>query len=76
MPTLFERYERAAALAPETELGGTSLVELEADNTLFAFDEPGWHTLELQLTPEEFQRLAQRARDSGSTPDEFLRGLI
>jgi ribonuclease HI len=53
-----------------------TVLEPEADNTLFTFDEPEWHTLELQLTPEEFQRLARRARDSGSTPDEFLRGLI
>ena len=52
------------------------MLDPEADNTLFTFDEPEWHTLELQLTPEEFQRLARRARDSGSTPDEFLRGLI
>lgn len=53
-----------------------TVLEPGADNTLFTFGEPEWHTLELQLTPEEFQRLARRARDSGSTPDEFLRGLI
>ncbi|MEO6944600.1 MAG: RNase H family protein [Lacisediminihabitans sp.] len=62
-------------LMPES-LVESSLVDREADNTLFTFDEPEWHMLELRLTPEEFQRLARRARDNGTTPDEFLRGLI
>jgi ribonuclease HI len=67
-------------LAPEVELVETSLVVPEPDDTLFALDdaldETEWHTIELQLTAEELQRLTQRARDVGTTPDEFLRGLI
>jgi ribonuclease HI len=65
---------------PGVELVETSSVAPEPDDTLFAlndaFDETEWHTLELQLTAEELQRLTRRARDGGTTPDEFLRGLI
>ncbi len=53
-----------------------SIATPEPDDTLFALEEPEWHRLELQLTPEELQRLTRRARETGSTPDEFLRGLI
>lgn len=63
-------------LAPEVELVESSPVTPEPDDTLFTFDETEWHTLELQLTTEELQRLNRRARESGVTPDEFLRGLI
>lgn len=67
-------------LASEVELIEPSPMESEPDDALFALgdtlDETEWHTLELQLTTEEFQRLTRRARDSGTAPDEFLRGLI
>jgi ribonuclease HI len=46
------------------------------DDTLFSFDEPQWHTLRLELTTDELSRLGKRARDNGSTPEEFLRSLI
>ena len=67
-----DREKRAPAPA-ETE---PILVTPEHDDTLFSFDEPEWHTIELQLTTEELQHLTRRARDSGASPDEFLRGLI
>jgi ribonuclease HI len=63
-------------LAPEVELVESSPIAPEPDDTLFTFDETEWHTVELQLTTEELQRLTRRARDGGTTPDEFLRGLI
>jgi ribonuclease HI len=46
------------------------------DDTLFSFTEPQWHTLRIELTTDELSRLGKRARDNGSTPEEFLRGLI
>ena len=46
------------------------------DDTLFSFTEPQWHTLRIELTTDELTRLGKRARDNGSTPEEFLRGLI
>ncbi|WP_394552690.1 ribonuclease H [Agromyces sp. MMS24-JH15] len=49
-----------------------------ADATLFDFDDPtaDWLTMTLELTSEEHTRLVERARESGRTPEEFLRGLI
>lgn len=76
MPVLPARSAPDTALAPEVELVESSPVEPEPDNTLFTLDDTEWHTLELQLTAEELQRLTRRARDEGTTPDEFLRGLI
>jgi len=70
------RQTKPAELTPEVELVESSLVEPELDDALFTLEETEWHTLELQRTAEEFQRLTRRARDGGTTPDEFLRGLI
>ncbi|MFE5673025.1 RNase H family protein [Agromyces sp. NPDC056523] len=49
-----------------------------ADAVLFDFDDPSadWTTLTLELTTEEHTRLLERARAAGTSPDEFLRGLI
>ena len=45
---------------------------------LFSLDEApdAWHALTLELSTEEHDRLLQRARSEGLSPEEFLRGLI
>ena len=45
---------------------------------LFSLDEApdAWHALTLELSAEEHDRLLQRARSEGLSPEEFLRGLI
>lgn len=60
---------------PSTSDLPTGTPEPESD-TLFSFDEPVWHTLEVQLTEEELARLTARARERGTTPEAFLRGVI
>jgi ribonuclease HI len=84
-----EAYQRGAAVpsgpgwrgsaAGAPERSAPRLPEPQApapDTALFTLDEPKMHALALQLTPAEFARLTRRARESGSTPEEFLRGLI
>jgi len=61
--------ERPAPRLPEPQVP-------RPDTALFTFDDPESHSLALQLTRAEFERLARRARESGSTPEEFLRDLI
>ncbi|MWB99625.1 RNase H family protein [Agromyces seonyuensis] len=48
------------------------------DDALFDFDDPiaQWHTLDLELSTTEFERLHARAREAGVSAEEFLRGLI
>ena len=43
---------------------------------LFDFDEPETRGVTLQLSPDEYARLLDRARSAGRTPEELLRGLI
>ncbi|MFK4729979.1 ribonuclease H [Agromyces mediolanus] len=49
-----------------------------ADATLFDFDDPAadWLTMSIELTTDEHTRLVERARAAGTSPEEFLRGLI
>ncbi|MCM3656419.1 ribonuclease HI [Agromyces mediolanus] len=49
-----------------------------ADATLFDFDDPAadWRSMSLELTSDEHARLVERARAAGTSPEEFLRGLI
>ncbi|MFE6967331.1 RNase H family protein [Agromyces sp. NPDC057679] len=56
-------------------------VDRDADDvpaTLFDLDEApdAWQTLTVELSTEEHERLVQRARAAGLSPEEFLRGLI
>jgi ribonuclease HI len=65
----------------EPELGERPEGVFEAasdDDALFVLGEPAepWHTLTLDLSTEELERLVQRARAEGVSPEEFLRGLI
>ena len=48
------------------------------DEALFVLGEPveAWHPLTVELSTEEFDRLVQRARAEGLSPEEFLRRLI
>lgn len=50
----------------------------EVPATLFDLDEApdAWQTLTVELSTEEHERLVQRARAEGVSPEEFLRGLI
>lgn len=49
-----------------------------ADTALFDFDDPAadWLAMTLELTTDEHARLVERARAAGTSPEEFLRGLI
>lgn len=49
-----------------------------ADATLFDFDDPAsdWLAMTLEHTADEHARLLERARAAGTSPEEFLRGLI
>ena len=48
------------------------------DDALFTLDDAAtaWHTLTLELSTEEHERLLQRARAEGVSPEDYLRGLI
>jgi len=76
--------EAELELAAATEVGTPDeavAVEAEPDleePALFALDEApdAWHTLTLELSTEEHDRLVQRARGEGLSPEDYLRGLI
>ena len=64
---------------PELGEGPEGVFEVASgDDALFVLGEPAepWHTLTLDLSTEELDRLVQRARAEGVSPEEFLRGLI
>ena len=48
------------------------------DDALFSLDEApeAWHSVTLELSTEELERLRIRALAEGLSPEEFLRGLI
>jgi len=48
----------------------------DASDTLFDWDEPVSHTLELTLTADEYRRLVARAKQAGVPVEEFARSLI
>jgi len=50
----------------------------DADDALFTLDEApeAWHSVTLELSTEELDRLRIRAQAEGLSPEEFLRGLI
>ena len=69
----------AAAEAPVPETRAAPCPSTEPDEpALFSLDEApdAWHALTLELSTEEHDRLLQRARSEGLSPEEFLRGLI
>ena len=71
----------AAAEAPVPEPEAVPDTEPDTgpdEPTLFSLDEApdAWHALTLELSTEEHDRLLQRARSEGLSPEEFLRGLI
>ncbi|MGK9147814.1 ribonuclease HI [Plantibacter flavus] len=69
-PELFAELEAA-------EERTAPLFDAEDDGALFSFDaEPTWHQLTLDLTAEEHERLTRRAREHGTSVQEFLRSLI
>ncbi|MFB6611974.1 RNase H family protein [Agromyces sp. NPDC056379] len=55
-----------------------ALVEPELDDALFSLDEEpeAWHSVTLELSTEEIDRLRVRAQAEGLSPEEFLRRLI
>lgn len=55
-----------------------ALAEPELDDALFSLDdEPeAWHSVTLELSTEEIDRLRVRAQAEGLSPEEFLRRLI
>lgn len=64
----------------ELEPAGAEVGELREDEepTLFALaeDEAQWHTLTLELSADEHDRLLARARAEGISPEDLLRRLI
>ena len=48
------------------------------DLALFPIDDmpQQWHTITLELSTDEHDRLVQRARAEGISPEDLLRGLI
>ena len=66
----------AAALVVEaSDLEVTPALD---DDALFSLDEApeAWHSVTLELSTEELDRLRIRAQAEGLSPEEFLRGLI
>ncbi|PWC02921.1 RNase H family protein [Agromyces badenianii] len=66
--------------APELDVSAPEL-DVSApgpDDALFSLDdEPeAWHSITLELSTEELDRLRVRAQAEGVPPEEFLRGLI
>ncbi len=76
------RTARPSRRPPTTSTSRSSADDPIADGaddvTLFALDDlpAAWHTLTLELSTEEHDRLVQRARAEGLSPEDFLRGLI
>lgn len=72
-PELETELEPGLESGPEAAFAAAS-----DDDALFSLDEPAetWHTLTLELSTEELERLHRRARADGVSPEEFLRGLI
>jgi ribonuclease HI len=70
-----EASAEAAAVEPVDADEPTAEIE---ESALFALDEApdAWHTLTLELSTEEHDRLVQRARGEGLSPEDYLRGLI
>lgn len=71
----------AAAVAPtvvEVDEPRTAPVfDAEDDGALFSLDvEPAWHTLTLEVTADEHERLVRRAREAGTSVEDLLRSLI
>jgi len=66
---------------PQVDEGPAGAFEAASDDddeALFVLDEPAepWHMLTIELSTEEYERLLQRARSEGLSPEDFLRGLI
>ncbi|MDF2575617.1 MAG: ribonuclease [Agromyces sp.] len=79
MGDLEEEFEPESEPEPEPESGpATALASAPDDAVLFSLEQPAdeWHGLTVELTTEELERLVQRARAEGVSPEEFLRGLI
>jgi ribonuclease HI len=83
--------DTAASAAPEpttdeppllepADLGTPELIVStpDVDDALFSLDEDAeaWHSITLELSTEEIERLRVRAQAEGVSPEEFLRGLI
>jgi ribonuclease HI len=74
----------AAAAAPEPvaepadEVSDAEVVPHVDDDALFSLDEApeAWHSVTLELSTEELERLRIRALAEGLSPEEYLRGLI
>lgn len=67
-----------AAAESEPAPAATPAGPAEESDALFELDsdEPQWRTLSVELSFDEHERLLQRAREAGASPEDFLRGLI
>lgn len=68
-----EPLEPADLGAPELGINAPGL-----DDALFSLDDvaEAWHSITLELSTEELDRLRLRAQADGVSPEDFLRGLI
>lgn len=75
VPELVEQelIEPADLGAPELSIDAPEL-----DDALFSLDDvaEAWHSITLELSTEELDRLRVRAQADGVSPEDFLRGLI
>jgi ribonuclease HI len=79
-----ETETNAAAAAPApaaalvVEASDLEVTPALDDDALFSLDEApeAWHSVTLELSTEELDRLRIRAQAEGLSPEEFLRGLI
>ncbi|HKH08989.1 MAG TPA: RNase H family protein [Agromyces sp.] len=68
----------APAAALVVEASDAEVIPTLDDDALFSLDEApeAWHSVTLELSTEELDRLRIRAQAEGLSPEEFLRGLI
>ena len=71
----------ATSDADDLDIGASAddlVVDSADDLSLFPIDDMAqqWHTITVELSTDEHDRLVQRARAEGISPEELLRGLI
>jgi ribonuclease HI len=71
----------ATSDADDLDVGASAddlVVDSADDLALFPIDDMAqqWHTITVELSTDEHDRLVQRARAEGISPEELLRGLI
>ena len=71
----------AVSVGDDLDVGASAddpVVDVAEDLALFPIDDMAqqWHTITVELSTDEHDRLVQRARAEGISPEDLLRGLI